>query len=368
MAYDFPTWLEISLPAVAENTRTLLKMTATPLMAVVKADAYGFGAPEVARAALSAGASWLAVARFSEAEALRRAGIAAPVLVFGGVLPDEVDQAMYQDVTLTLHSFESAELYAQRASMLGREVRVHLKVDTGMGRFGVFAEEVPALARRASATGGIRIDGIYSHLSLVDSAPDDELTPLQLLRFQQALEGLRAGGVEPRWIHCSNSAAALGCPAARFNLVRAGSALLGIRPFYYLPFPEEFQRVLTWKARLASCKRLPAGWGVGYGQAYVTQTDEWIGVAPVGYGDGFRRAPFNEALIDGRRVPVVGKVCSDMAMLKLPEPYPEGTEVVVLGDQGKERIQIEDLAERWGVSQAAVTAGIMARVPRVYIR
>ncbi len=366
MADEFPTWLEISLSAIAENTRALLKLTGIPLMAVVKADAYGFGAVEVAKAALAAGAAWLAVARFNEAKALRRAGVDAPVLVFGGVTPGEVDQAIGQGITLTLHSFESAELYAQRARELGMEAQAHVKVDTGMGRFGVFAEDVPALARRALELGGIRISGIYSHLSLVDSEPDDALTPLQLERFRHALEGLRAAGIEPRWAHCSNSAAAFSCPAAHFNMVRAGSALLGIRPFYYLPFPSELKRVLTWKARLASCKRLPAGWGVGYGQVYVTQSAEWIGVVPAGYGDGFRRAAFNEALVDGRRVPVVGKVCSDMAMVRLPERYPEGTEVVLLGEQGAQSIQIEDLSERWGVSQAAVTAGITARVPRVY--
>ncbi len=366
MIVDVPTWLEISLPAIDANTRTLLAKIGVPLMAVVKADAYGFGALEVARTALAAGAAWLAVARFNEAEALRRAGIAAPVLVFGGVTASEVDRAMDLDVTLTLHSFELAEMYAQRANSLGAEVRAHLKVDTGMGRFGVFADQAPALAQRAADLGGIFIEGIYSHLSQVDSEPDDPLTPVQLKRFQDALNGLRISGVEPRWIHCSNSAAALARPEARFNLARAGSALLGIRPFYYSPFPEDFRRALTWKARLSSCKRLPAGWGVGYGQSYVTPAEEWIGVVPVGYGDGFRRAAFNEALVGGRRVPVVGKVCSDMAMLRLPGPVAEGAEVVLLGEQGQESIQIEDLSERWGVSQAAVTAGITARVPRVY--
>ncbi len=366
MSIDVPTWLEISLPAVAENTRTLLFKTGVPLMAVVKADAYGFGAVEVAKTALKAGAAWLAVARFNEAEALRRAGVVAPVLVFGGVTPGEVDRAIGLDVTLTLHSFELAEMYAQRANELGAEVTVHLKVDTGMGRFGVFAEDAPALAQRSHTLGGINIEGIYSHLSQVDSEPDDDLTPVQLRRFRQALQGLQVYGVEPKWVHCTNSAAALACPQARFNLTRAGSALLGIRPFYYLPFLEGFRRALTWKARLASCKRLPAGWGVGYGQAYVTQEEEWIGVVPVGYGDGFRRSPFNEVLVGGRRAPVVGKVCSDMAMVRLPGPLPEGAEVVILGEQRQESIQIEDLSERWGISQAAVTAGITARVPRVY--
>lgn len=367
MTATYPTWLEISLAAIAANTRTVIAATGVPLMAVVKADAYGFGAAAVAKTALGAGAAWLAVARVNEAEALRRAGIEAPVLVFGGATADEVDRALSLGLVLTLHSFEAAQLYAQRANERRTAVRVHLKVDTGMGRFGVFAEEAAELARRAQALGGIRIEGLYSHLSKVDSQPDDPLTYRQLERFRLALEALRSVGVEPAWVHCSNSAAALACPAARFNLARVGSALVGIRPFYYLPFPQTLQRALCWKARLAACKLLPGGWGVGYGADYVTAGQEWIGVIPVGYGDGFRRAPLNEVLIDGRRTAVVGKVCADMAMVRLPGPYPEGTPVTLLGEQGGESIQIEDLAERWQISQADVTAAIAGRVPRVYL-
>jgi alanine racemase len=268
---------------------------------------------------------------------------------------------------LTLTGFEAATLFSARAKACGGRVRVHVKVDTGMGRFGVLAEEVYALVDHVKALGGIDVDGIYSHFAMIDSVPDHPLTGLQMNRFSRAADALESTGIHVRWKHCSNSAAVFGFPASNFTMVRAGSALLGIRPFYYLPFPNELRRVISWKAQLASCKQLPAGWGVGYGQDYSVQKDDWIGVIPVGYGDGFRRCKKNEVLLGGARVPVVGRVCVDLAMIRSGQNYPMGSEVVLMGSQGAESIFTEDLAERWGTSQADVTANINARVPRVYI-
>jgi alanine racemase len=367
MQTTFPTWLEINLAAVAQNTRHVCKLAGVPLMAVVKANAYGYGAVEISQTVLAAGARWLAVARVGEGLALRQSGIEAPILVFGMATPSEVDQAIAQNLTLTLPGKEAAELFSARAKELGRSVHVHLKVDTGMGRFGVLAEHVSGLAEYAASLGGIELEGLYSHFAMVDSQPDHPLTGVQMQRFEQALNALEAGGWKLPWVHCSNSAAVFGYRASRFTMMRAGSAMLGIRPFYYLPFPSELSRVISWKAQLASCKQLPAGWGIGYGQDYTTQGDEWIGVIPVGYGDGFRRCKTNEVLVDGLRAPVVGRVCVDLAMIRLPKFYPMGTEVVLLGQQGTEAIYTEDLADRWNTSQADVTANINPRVTRVYI-
>ena len=363
----YPNWLEIDLPAAYANTRTVLAQTGVALMAVVKANAYGMGAQEIGQTVLRAGASALAVARCGEALALRKAGITAPILVFGMAAPDEVDAAIAAHIRLTLHSSQAAGLYAARARALGQTARVHLKVDTGMGRMGVFAEEAPLLARQALELGGIEIEGVYTHFSSIDSIPDDPFARLQLERFQTALGGLREAGIQPAWVHTANSAAAFALPDSFFNMVRVGSALVGIRPFYHSPFPSELRRVLTWKTQLASVRCLPPGWGVGYGPAYRTSGQEWIAVLPAGYADGYRRCPANEVLIEGQRVPAVGRVCADMFMVRLPRPYPAGTEVVLLGSQGGQSIQIEDLSERWGISQADVTAGITARVPRVYL-
>jgi len=364
----FPTWVEIDLNAVAHNTRAALKIAGVPLMAVVKSNAYGFGAPQIARTALYAGADQLAVARFGEARVLREGGVTAPVLVFGMVTPPEVDEAIAQGVVLTLHSFETAELFAQRANAGGRQVRVHLKVDTGFGRLGVLPEEVIDLARACHALGGITVEGIYSHLAMADEAPDHLVTRQQIERFSGVLDSLQAAGLRPRWAHLGNSAAAFGLPAARFDMVRVGTALLGMKPFYFQPFPAELQRVIGWKTQVASCRLLPAGWGVSYGHEYVTAGPEWIATLPVGYGDGFRRLPGNQVLIDGQRAPVVGRVCNDMCMVRLPHAVPAGTEVVLIGRQGSEEITTDELIDRWHTSQADIVSSINSRVPRVYFK
>ncbi len=363
---QYTNWLEIDLAAVTQNTREVLRQTGVPLMAVVKANAYGMGAVPVGRAMLAGGASYLTVARGCEALALRQAGIQAPLLLFGLPAAGELDALIGADVTLTLTGFESVELYAARAAALGRRPRVHLKVDSGMGRFGVLAGEALPLARRA-LEAGLELEGIYTHFAMIDSDPADPLNALQLERFDQALAALAGAGIRPRWVHAANSAAALGHPETRFNMVRAGSAMLGIRPFYYAPFPSYLRRVLTWKTRLLSCRRLPDGWGVSYGQTYHTRGDEFIGVIAAGYADGFRRSERNEVLVNGQRVAVVGRVCADNCMLRLPGPLPLGSEILLLGDQGGQSIQIEDLATRWNTAQADVVSAIAPRVERVYL-
>lgn len=364
---SFPTWLEIDHAGITHNTRYALQVSRVPLMAVVKANAYGFGAKAVARTVLAAGASWLAVARCNEAIELREAGIMAPILVLGMVTPDEADIALRHDLTLTMYGNEIAEMYARRAAAAGLTLNVHMKIDTGLGRLGVLAEEAAALAQHALALGGIHIQGIYTHLSLVEDEENDPLTPLQISRLETAVASLEAMGVRPAWVHCSNSAALLSHPASRFNLVRAGALLLGINPYYYKPYPAELRRVVTWKAQLASCRTLPEGWGVGYVGRYRASKGEWVGTLPVGYGDGFHRYPGNEVLIRGKRVRVIGTECLDMCMVHLDEPLPLGEEVVLIGQQGEEAIWIEDLAERWNQTYSSIISRITGRVPRIVV-
>ncbi len=364
--HPYPTWVEVDLAAVMHNTHTLCQSVNVPVMAVVKANAYGHGMLPVAKTALVSGAEWLGVARFCEAHQLRQAGISAPTLVFGMVTPAEVDEAIVENVTLTLYSFQTAELFAARANEMGRVLNVHIKIDTGMGRLGVMPEDAAHLAKFAAGHNGIHVNGIFSHLSMVDDTPNHPLTALQLERFNFAVDALQTAGISPRWVHLSNSAACYGLPEARFNLVRAGSAIVGLRPFYYSGFPANMQRSLSWKAQLASCKLLPKGWGIGYGVEHVADGKTWVGVVPVGYGDGFRRQPGNVVLINGQRAPVIGRVCIDQCMVALPEALPVGSEVVLIGEQGCEAIYAEELVRRWASSEAGVVAMIDQRVPRVY--
>jgi alanine racemase len=363
----YPTWVEVDLGAIAHNTRQLLQVSGTAVMAVVKAEAYGHGMIAVARTALENGATWLGVARLNEARQLRAARIAAPTLVFGLLTPAEVDEAIASDISVTLHSFECAELLIERAAALGRPVHAHLKVDTGMGRLGVLPEEALLLAERAASSGRILLEGLYSHLAEVDDDPNAALTVAQLRRFGQALHSLEEAGLRPPYVHLANSAAAYALPEARFDLVRAGSAIVGLRPFYYAAFPANMRRSLRWQAQLAACKRLPAGWNISYGQEYQVNGEEWIGVIPVGYGDGLRRQPGNQVLIEGQRLPIVGRICIDQCMVRLPRPMAIGSLVTLIGQQGNEAIYVEELVQRWHSSEAGVTSGISGRVPRCYV-
>ncbi len=365
MQSSHPTWLEIDRQAVRSNCQAILQEVKTPLMAIVKAEAYGHGAVEVARAALAGGASWLGVARYGEARALRQAGIQAPLLVLGSVTPEEVDQALASQVTLTLHSPESLALFEQRAQAAGQPLRVHLKVDSGLGRLGVFAQDALALARQTKAGGLLVLDGLYSHLAASDE--EHPANAAQFGRFQQAIAALEAAGLRPRWVHLANSGAATFLPQTRFDLVRIGNLVLGLRIRVDTELPEYYRPVLSWKARLAACRLLPAGWGVGYGQTYITPVDEWIGVVPVGYGDGLRRVPGNRVLVGGEVCPVVGRLCLDQLMVRLPRAFPPGEPVVIIGQQAGQAIRVHDLARLYQTSQVDVTSLIHSRVPRLSV-
>lgn len=334
-------------------------------MAIVKGDAYGHGAVEVSRAALKGGASWLGVARFGEARVLRQNGIQAPVLVLGMVTPDEVDEAIANHVTLTLHNVETLQLFSARARTAGQHVQVHLKIDTGMGRLGVFAEEIIPFAHQAHRSGGIEIDGLYSHLASAEV--EDPINDIQCQRFDLAVRALEACGQRPRWVHLANSAAAFFLPRSRYDMVRVGNVVLGLRIRIDLPLPGSYRPALTWKAQLASCRLLPAGWTVGYGASYRTQHEEHIGVIPVGFGDGLRRISGNQIIIDGIKCPVIGKLCLDQIMVRLPRHYPTGEVVMIVGQQGDASIWVHDLAALYGTSQVDFTTLIHHRVPRIYV-
>lgn len=365
MNSTYPTWLEIRRSAITQNCANILRDIRTPLMAIVKGDAYGYGAAAVAQAAIAGGAQWLGVARFCEARSLRQNGIQAPILVLGMVTAAEVDEAIANHVTLTLHSPETLELFAARARAAGQPVQVHLKVDTGMGRLGVFAEDLLPFARQAHASGAFLIDGLYSHLAVAEEAhPANEK---QIERFQQAVCALQENHLRPRWVHLANSAAAFYLPQTRYDLARVGNVVLGLRIRMDQPLPEHYQPALSWKAQLASCRTLPPGWGIGYGQTYTTSGTEIIGVVPVGYGDGLRRVPGNQVLIGGQKCPVVGRLCLDQMMVRLPQTYAMGEEVVIVGQQGQEAITVHELAALYQTNQVDFTTLIHSRVPRIYV-
>ncbi|GCE17890.1 hypothetical protein KDK_16900 [Dictyobacter kobayashii] len=292
-----PTWVEIDLNAIGSNTRHIASMVGpqTQVLVALKADAYGHGALKVARTVLQNGASMLGVATVSEALPLREAHINAPILVFGYVPRWQMREALRLGVSVTIYSKEEAQALSQAAQALDKTVKVHVKVDTGMGRLGIRFEELPAiieLVREAGQLSGLELEGLYTHFAQAD-AEDQSHVRLQLARFQEVLQALEAEGLRPPIVHAANSAATLTIPEARFDMVRPGIAIYGLDPSPYVRLPEGFRAALSFKTQVSQVKWVPAGEGISYGSTYVTERPTRIAVLPVGYADGFRRSPQN---------------------------------------------------------------------------
>ncbi|HEY3341224.1 MAG TPA: alanine racemase [Anaerolineae bacterium] len=392
-----PTWLEVDLDAIAYNVRQFKQLVGekVTLMAVLKADGYGHGAVKVARTALNNGAGYCGVASLNEATALRAANIDEPILILGYTPAWHAREALMRDVTVTLYDLDIARAFSRAALELRRTARVHIKVDTGMGRLGLLPEQAAAFVRAVALLPGIQIEGVFTHFSCADSDP--AYTHAQLERFLGVLRelGMEVGnsGIENRdsrweigdssshsgvssirYLHAANSAATLSMPEARLNMVRVGLAMYGLSPFAPAPLPPLAQALnlrpaLAWKTTLAQVKRLPAGHPVSYGATYHCATERLIAVIPVGYADGFRRGPanFGEALVRGQRAPIVGRVCMDQTMLDVTDISGAriGDEVVLIGRQGGQAITAEDVAARIGTINYEVVSAILPRVPRV---
>jgi len=373
MRPDRPTWLEIDLSAIARNTRRIGEIVGPDVRVLVslKADAYGHGALRVARTVLNNGASWLGVATVSEAEPLRAAGIEAPVLVFGFTPPWQAREAVRLNVRTTIYAMEMAQALSRAAGDLGLPARVHVKVDTGMARLGIRAEDIPgicAFIERLHDLPGIEVEGIFTHFATADSA-DQSYALRQLERFERVLSALEERGLRPGIVHAANSAALLMLPQARYDMVRPGIAIYGHAPSDEVPLPEGFQPALSFKTQVAQVKDVPAGEGVSYGATYITQHETRIAVLPVGYADGFRRAPANwgEVLIRGQRAPLIGRVCMDQCMVDVTHipGVRLGDEVVLIGRQGNDELTAESVANRLGTISYEVVSELLARVPRM---
>jgi alanine racemase len=313
----------------------------------------------------------LGVATVSEATPLREAGITAPILVFGYVPLWQMREAVRLDLTVTLYSLDSAHALARAARALGKTARVHVKVDTGMGRLGIRAEqmdEILALLRAIGDLPDLELEGIFTHFAKAD-AEDLAHAHMQLARFEHVLRVIEDEGLRPPLVHAANSAATLSLPEARFDMVRPGIALYGLDPSTDVRLPAGFQPALSFKTQVAQVKLIPAGEGISYGCTYITEQPTWIAVLPVGYADGFRRAPANwgSVLIHGQEAPLVGRVCMDQSMVDISH-IPDvrvGDEVVLIGRQGAAALTAETVAQRLGTINYEVVSEILARVPRV---
>lgn len=359
-----PTKAVINLEAIRNNLSAFQKRAdGAEVIAVVKADGYGHGAEEVARTAVENGVRLLAVATPDEALLLRRGGIEQDILVMGAVPAAFVPVAQRENIIVTALSLEWIES-AEKAAVSGQPLRVHLKVDTGMGRLGIQPEEAEAAFAKL-ASDVFSFDGIFTHFA----AADDEDTSL----FEQQAE--RMNGVlgqvpEGVMVHVSNSAAALIHPSVACDAVRIGISLYGIAPSPYVGehSPIALEPSLSLETEIVHIKKVQPGATISYGATYRSEGEEWIATLPVGYADGMLRGlQGQEVLVRGQRAPIVGRICMDQCMVRLKEQLPVGEPVQLIGRQGDGEILIDEWAEKLGTIPYEIPCILTKRVPRVYV-
>jgi len=370
---DTITWAEIDLDAIAHNAAALKARAGgrAELMVTVKANAYGHGAVPVARAALEGGATRLAVARTPEGVELRQAGLTAPILIMGYTLPAEARHIVHWHLTPTVNTWEQATALSSAAGESGKTVPIHVKVDTGMGRFGLLPGEVVDFVRAISRLPGLRLEGLYTHFAIADAA-DKTYTRRQFGTYMDVVAQLEEVGFSFPLKHVANSATTLDLPEMALDMVRCGIALYGLHPSSEVAPAVPLRPAMTLKSRVARVRTLPPGSSISYGCTYTTTRPTPVALVPVGYGDGYHRILSNkgQVLIHGQRAPIVGRVCMDQFVVDvsaIPEVH-QDDEVVVFGQQGEAKITAEEVA-RWAQTiNYEVTTSILPRVTRVFLK
>jgi len=370
---DMLTWAEVDLDALAFNVGQLRRWVGprSELIAIVKANAYGHGAVPISRVALEAGATRLGVGRTDEGVQLRRAGIEAPILLICYTLPAEAATVVRWRLTTTVNTWQQAQAFSAAAVAAGWEMPVHIKVDTGMGRFGLLPEEVVGFARAVAQLPGLRLEGFYTHFAMADSH-DQDFSRRQYALYAEMLQSLTEAGVRFPLHHIGNSAGALNLPDLALDAVRCGIAMYGLAPNPRVPLPVELRPVMSLKTRVARVRTMPAGSNISYGGLYTTTQPTPMALVGVGYGDGVHRLLTNRGavLIRGHRAPIAGRVCMDEFVVDISgiDGVREDDEVVIFGRQGEAQITADEVAAWAETISYEVTTAIQARVPRVYFR
>ncbi len=390
----------IDLDAIRKNTQNLKQITnkKSKFMAVIKADAYGHGAVQVAKAAVKAGADWLGVARLNNVAQLRRAAIKVPILVFGYIHPSQAAMINDLDLVATVYDLKMAQELSNRAKLLNRPVKVHLKVDTGMGRVGMiigknnkkWAGKNPIdknfinicrpnnTARNKTLKEieqilklpGIDFNGIYTHFAAADFK-DRTYTDLQIDLFASLLDDLKKKGIEFKICHAANSAGIIEFPGSHFDMVRPGIAIYGLYPSREQDKSKiKLIPAMRLTSIITSVRTVPKGFFVSYGMTHKTQDKTILASVPIGYADGFSRSFSSNCvmLVKGHRANVVGRVCMDQTLIdvgNIPE-VKTGDEVVLIGSQGNETIGADELAARINTINYEIVSGLTPRVKRIY--
>lgn len=370
-----PTIAEIDLSALRHNYLQVKKSAGqSGVLAVVKADAYGHGFMDVSMQLERLGVAAFGVAFLAEGIQLRKAGIDKPILLLGGIYPGQEKKCIGFNLSTVVFNFEQARALNDMAKKMYRKARVHLKVDTGMGRLGVFHEDVPAFLREMAKMPHLELEGIISHFASADELDESgaDFTRLQAETFANVVQMARQEGFVPRYLHLANSAAAFSLNLPFCNLIRPGIALYGALPSVDFAGKLDLRPVMHLKSRVAMLKRMVPGQSVSYARRFVADRETLVASVPVGYADGYSRTLTNrgEALVRGMRAKVAGTVCMDWIMLDVTDipGVAVGDEVIMLGcDKAGNCVRAEEIAEKSGTIPYEVFCNISKRVPRVYI-
>ncbi len=370
---EFPTWAEVDLDRFGRNI-TAIRAAIGPdckILLVVKADAYGHGAIEISRAAMDAGVSMLGVATLHEGIELRSAGLSTPIVILSPSLLSEVDEIIEHRLTPCVSSLEFAELLSRRC--VAHEVisRIHVEVDTGMGRTGVSDGDALEFLQRIVAMRNLKLEGVFTHFPDADSG-NTFFAEEQLRRFHEILDSLARKKIEVPIRHAANSAGILSLPQSRLDMVRPGILAYGYYPSNRVPAAIGVEGVMSFKSRVVQLRSVPAGRFISYGRTYQAKRATRVGVLPVGYGHGLPWLLSNrgEVLIRGRRAPIVGRVTMDLTMVDATE-IPDvaiGDEAVLFGEQGGSRVSLEEVAERAETIPYEILCSMGKRVVRIFLR
>lgn len=367
-----PVWAEINLNNFKKNihvVRSLIPETCH-IMAVVKANAYGIGAIPASQAALEAGAEWLAVATPDEGVEILEALPGCNLLVLGPVTDKAAEVLINLGASLTVTSIEGLLDANDAGKRLGKKGKVHIKIDTGMGRIGFRpGDELEQALDTVTRCDNLEVQGVFTHFAVADVDP--EYTETQLSRFDYGVNQLSKKGIRPRYVHAANSAGILAWPKSHYDLVRPGIMLYGCYPNQSLADKAPLYPVLSLKARISHVKPVSAGMKIGYGITYETQGDTVIATVPIGYADGYRRALSNKGwvLIGGKRYPIAGRICMDQLMVDVGEGnnvHP-GDVVTLIGQDGEECVTLDEVANLVETITHEILTGITCRVPRIYV-
>jgi alanine racemase len=375
------TWVEISKNHLKNNIQQLRKIIGkkTILCPCVKANAYGHGLIETSKIFLNAGADWLSVNSVYEAQALRDAGIKSPLYILGYVPLDSIKLAIELNCRLVVYNHETLKAVSSASANTGNTAKIHLKVETGTNRQGILYKDLKEFAQIAKTFKNIEIEGLSTHFANIEDTTDHSYAELQLKRFADAAKSLKETGIDIPLLHCANSAATILFEKTRFNMVRPGIACYGMWPSSetYDAYIHEIKNgfkltpALTWKAKIAQVKSIPAGDPVGYGCTYKTEKDTKLAIIPVGYYDGYDRSIKNgHVLINDQIAPIRGRVCMNIIMADItdiPEVKTE-SEVVLLGRSKSTTITAEDFAVWAGTINYEVTTRINEKIPRIIVK